>query len=176
MKIIFEAHATTLDNEAGVCSGWNDVALSALGEQQALELGKRYRLDDFDAIFCADLQRAYMTAQLAFPNIPTTKLFLDWRLRECDYGDLTLAPKQQVEAEKVNRIKTPFPNGESYDQAMMRLQSFIEDLKQTDYNRIMVVGSRATHYGLDHWITGKSLEELVQQQMIWRPGWEYELN
>jgi broad specificity phosphatase PhoE len=31
MQVIFETHATTLDNEAGVCSGWNDVALSELG-------------------------------------------------------------------------------------------------------------------------------------------------
>ena len=30
ITIIFEAHATSLDNEAHKASGWNDVALSAL--------------------------------------------------------------------------------------------------------------------------------------------------
>jgi broad specificity phosphatase PhoE len=48
--IIFEAHATTLDNEAGLASGHNDVALSELGVKQAKEHGERMRsfLDDLN--------------------------------------------------------------------------------------------------------------------------------
>lgn len=66
--IVFEAHATSLDNEADLASGHNDVALSKLGEQQAKELGDRYSGQQFDAIFCSDLQRSYKTAELAFGN------------------------------------------------------------------------------------------------------------
>lgn len=175
MKIVFEAHATTLDNEAKVVSGWNDVALSKLGEKQARELGKRYKLEDFDAVYCADLQRAYRTAQLAFPEINSVKLLLDWRLRECDYGDHTLSPRDKVDADKISRIKKPFPNGESYEQAMTRLKSFIDDLRSSGHKYVLIIGSRATHYGLDYWIDGKNLEELVSTKMVWQPGWEYEL-
>ncbi len=175
MTIIFEAHATTLDNEAKVCSGWNDVALSDLGEQQARELGERYKDTLFDAIFCADLQRSYRTAQIGFKDLNPKHLFLDWRLRECDYGDLTLAPKEQVEADKINRITEPFPNGESYTEAMERIESFIEDLRTKEFKRVLIIGSRATHYGLDHWINGKSIETCVLEPMVWQPGWEYQL-
>ncbi len=35
MTLIFETHATSLDNEAGLASGWFDTDLSAAGESQA---------------------------------------------------------------------------------------------------------------------------------------------
>ena len=52
ITIIFEAHATSKDNEAGLASGWNDVELSELGDRQAREMGKRYAGQhfDFDAV------------------------------------------------------------------------------------------------------------------------------
>ncbi len=175
MKIVFEAHATSLDNEANLCSGWNDVGLSDKGKKEAAELGGRYDLSELDAIYCPDLQRAINTAQIAFPVIDSGKLFLDWRLRECDYGDMTLLPKHEIEAEKSRRIHLPFPNGESYEQALERVKSFVDDLKKTEHKRVLIIGSRATHYGLDHWINGKSIEDCVREPMIWQPGWTYEL-
>src|SRR6266536_3028862 len=107
ITIIFESHATSLDNEARLASGWNDVALSAAGERQGKELGTRYQGQEFDAIFCSDLQRSYKTAELAFgKKFPIIK---DKRLRECDYGELTQADKHVVDAEKPKRISMPFP-------------------------------------------------------------------
>ena len=38
VNIIFETHSTTLDNEAHLSSGQNDVVLSPAGEKQAKEL------------------------------------------------------------------------------------------------------------------------------------------
>ena len=66
VTIIFEAHSTTLDNEAHKSSGWNDVELSKLGLKQSKELGDRYKNDQIDAIFCSDLQRSFKTAEIAF--------------------------------------------------------------------------------------------------------------
>lgn len=175
MLIIFESHATTLDNEAQVASGWNDVALSKKGKERARELGKRHKLDELDAVYCADLRRAYHTAQLAFPKISPKKLFMDWRLRECDYGKMTLAARQELDADKLNRVNKPFPGGESYQDAMERMKSFLDDLAESGFERVLIIGSRATHYGLDHWIAGKPLEELVKAKFTWQPGWRYRL-
>jgi hypothetical protein len=58
---------------------------------------------------------------------------------------------------------------------MKRMKSFIDDLKAMPFTRVMVIGSRATHYGFDHWILGKSIEELVTTPLVWQPGWKYEL-
>lgn len=50
IRIIFEAHGTTFDNEAHLASGHNDVALSPLGESQSREVGERYKDDHFDIL------------------------------------------------------------------------------------------------------------------------------
>ncbi|MEK7095911.1 MAG: histidine phosphatase family protein [Patescibacteria group bacterium] len=175
IEITFEAHATTVDNEEKRASGWNNVELSELGKKQAKELGERHSLYDFDAVFTSDLQRAYQTAVIAFGDKPS-RIFADWRLRECNYGDLTLRPSSLIETERPKRITEPFPNGESYEQTAERMWSFLGDLKKGwDGRKVLLIGHRATHYALDHWIKDMPLEEAVSQEFIWQPGWEYEL-
>lgn len=175
ITIIFEAHGTTFDNEAHLASGHNDIPLSPLGEQQSKEKGERYENEHFDAIFCSDLQRAYKSAEIAFGDkFPIIK---DARLRECDYGDLTQHPSEEVEGQKLSRLHDPFPNGESYEQTTIRMKSFLEDLiKNFDNKKIMIVGHRATQYGLDHLINGIPMEQLVTTKFKWQPGWKYEFD
>lgn len=174
VEIIFEAHGTTFDNEAHLASGHNDVALSPLGIQQSKEMGERYKDDHFDAIFCSDLQRAYKSAEIGFGN--KWPIIKDTRLRECDYGDFTQKPSELVDKEKPQRITTPFPNGESYEQTTARMKSFLEDLaKNYDGKRVMVIGHRATQFGLENLINKVPLEQLTTVHFKWQPGWRYEL-
>jgi len=149
ITIVFETHATTTDNEAGLAAGYYDVALSSIGEQQAKGLGKRYAGQHFDAIFCSDLQRSYRTAELAFGSaFPVIK---DARLRECDYGDLTQKSKELIEQEKPSRLTTPFPNGESYADTSARMKNFLDGLSQEYQDKkVMIIGHRATQYGLEN--------------------------
>lgn len=174
VTIIFESHSTTLDNEAHVSSGQHDIDLFELGIKQSYELGKRYKNNHFDAIFCSDLLRSYKSAELAFGDrFPIIK---DARLRECDYGDLTCHPSSERDREKPKRISVPFPNGESYEDATRRMKTFLEDLlKNYNGKKVMIVGHRATQYGLEHWIKGVSVSEAVTTPWKWQPGWEYVL-
>ena len=174
VTIIFETHSTTLDNENHLSSGQMDVELSELGIKQAKELGKRYQNEHFDVIFVSDLQRSYKTAEIAFGDrFPITR---DKRLRECDYGDLTRHPSSEVDPQKVNHITEPFPNGESYEQTLERMKDFLDDLKKKyEGKRVMIIGHRATQYGLEYWINGKSLEELIITLFKWQPGWIYKI-
>ncbi len=173
ITIVFETHSTSVDNQARLASGHHGAALSALGEQQAKELGQRYRDEVIDAVFCSDLQRSYRTAEIAFER-RTVPIIRDVRLRECDYGDWTRKSSEEVQAEGPRRVTTPFPNGESYEQAAARMKNFLEDLSR-DYGgkKVLIVGHRATHYGLEHWISGRSLEEIVMERWSWQPGWTY---
>src|SRR3989344_2701283 len=123
ITIIFESHATTTDNENGIASGTNDVPLSDLGIKQAQELGDRYKKESFDAIFCSDLMRSYKTAEIAFGD-RNFVIIKDTRLRECDYGKLNGASKEEVEAKKSQYISTPFLEGESYEQTTEKMESF----------------------------------------------------
>jgi len=174
VTIIFEPHSTTRDNEAHRASGWNDVELSELGIRQSKELGQRRGGEEFDAVFCSDLRRSFETAEIAFGNkFPIIK---DGRLRECNYGDFTCHPSSEVDVEKPKRISVQFPNGESYEQASLRMKSFLDDLsKNYDGKRVMIIGHRATQYGLEHWIKGFPLEQIIPAPWKWQPGWGYEL-
>ncbi len=176
VEIIFESHGTTTDNEKHLSSGSADVALSALGERQAQELGERYAAETFAAIFCSDLQRSYRTGEIAFQGrgIPILK---DRRLRECDYGDLTQHPSSEVDPAKLRHIDEPFPHGESYVQTTERMGDFLRNLfKEYDGKRVMIIGHRATQYGLEHWINGVGVKDAAAAPWSWQPGWTYQLN
>jgi len=174
VTLIFEAHGTTFDNEAHLSSGWNDVALSPLGEKQSVEMGERYKADHFDAIFCSDLERAYKSAEIGFGN--KWPIIKDARLRECNYGDFTQKPSYVVDEQKPLHIKEPFPNGESYMQTTARIKSFLDDLvRNYEGKRVMVIGHRATQYGIENIVNGVPLEKLVTSHFKWQPGWRYEV-
>ena len=173
MTIVFETHATSLDNEAGLAAGQFDAPLSPAGERQARELGARYEGERLDAVFCSDLERSWRTAEIAFAGRGLA-ILRDPRLREIDYGDWTRQPADQVDAEKPRRLTVPFPKGESYAQACERIQSFLADtLRDYAGRRVLIVGHRATLYGLQHWLEGRPLEELVSAPWRWQPGWRF---
>lgn len=175
VTIIFETHSTTLDNEAGLAAGQYDVALSPLGERQAAELGQRRGSEQFDAIFCSDLQRSYRTAEIAFPA-SQEKIIRDVRLRECNYGEWNRHPDKEVKADLVRRIALPFPGGESYQQTTNRMRAFLTDLLQHhNGKRVLIIGHRATQHGLEHLINGVPLATAVTAPWKWQPGWEYHL-
>ena len=173
--LLFETHATTLDNEAGLASGHFDVELSATGEDQARALGVRRQHDALAAVFCSDLRRAFRTAEIAFAHraLPIVR---DARLRECDYGTLTHRPVQEIEAQRAAHLATPFPKGESYEQVTWRVAAWLDEATSA-YARqtVLVVGHRATFYALEHLIKGVPLHEAVISTWKWQPGWAYQL-
>lgn len=174
ITIIFESHSTTIDNEAQLAAGWYDVELSELGIQQAKDLGARRKNDKIDIILCSDLQRSYNTAQIAFGN--KHKIIKDARLRECNYGDLNRKPKDLVDSLKVEALAKPYPNGESYIDTTKRMQSFLDNvLEQYDGKTILIIGHRATQYGLEHLIKKLPLKKVITDSWEWQPGWTYYL-
>ncbi len=173
LVLLFETHATSLDNEAGLASGWYDVGLSTRGEEQARQLGERHRGDDLAAVFCSDLSRAIRTAEIAFQDraLPIVR---DARLRECDYGTLTRRPAVEVEARRAAHVSTPFPEGESYQQAVERVSSWLAETASAYAGQaVLVVGHRATFYALEHLIQRVPLEEVINAPWRWQPGWTY---
>jgi broad specificity phosphatase PhoE len=177
LTLFYSPHMTSVDNEVRRASGHADVPLSDLGRQQARELGQHYAAEALDAIFCSDLQRAALTAQIAFSD-RALPIVPDARLRECDYGDLTQYPVARVEEEFPRRITESFPHGESLLMVMQRVGAFLRDvLREYDEKTIVVIGHRATKYGLEYWCGDASLEEIVRTPWEWRevPIWRYEL-
>lgn len=173
LVVVFETHATSLDNEAGRASGWFDVALSATGEEQARVLGARRGADDLAAVFCSDLTRAFRTAEIAFGDRALT-IVRDARLRECDYGAFTRHATLEIEERRGLHVATPFPHGESYQQVVGRVSAWLTDVTTMFAGRtVLVIGHRATFYALEHLIRQVPLHEAVTSAWQWQPGWTY---
>jgi 2,3-bisphosphoglycerate-dependent phosphoglycerate mutase len=175
VQIVFETHQTTEDNEAGIATGWLPGRLSALGRRQATELGERRRHDGLDAVFSSDLARAVETVDVAFASSDVPVL-LDWRLRECNYGELNGMPRDRVHTDRLAQLAAPFPGGESWQEAVGRVGRFLTDLlPRWDGARVLVVGHAATQLGLEHHLRGVALAKALSADFTWQPGWEYVL-
>jgi broad specificity phosphatase PhoE len=173
IEIVYETHSLSVDNERGLATGWLDGELSENGRELARELGARRRDDRSAAVFTSDLGRAVETAEIAFggSNIPIHR---DWRLRECNYGELNGQPLARFEGEPLRRIDEPYPDGETYRQVVERVRSFLDDLPaELDDTRVVVIGHAATRWALEHLLDGQLLEELVGAPFQWQEGWEY---
>jgi broad specificity phosphatase PhoE len=168
---VYETHATSEDNEAGIATGWLGGRLSEAGRRQAEELGRRRRDDGIELVVASDLNRAVETATIAFAG-SGLPVVLDWRLRECDYGTYNGLPRSMLDAERVRRVDEPWPGGESWRQAVARVESCLDELRG---ERVLLIGHVATRWALDHRVHGRPLEELAAEEFEWRPGWEYVL-
>ena len=171
MGVVFETHSTTTDNENGIATGWHPGHLSASGREQArAALGARRRGDGIAAVFTSDLRRALETVEIAFADLDVPRLH-DWRLRECNYGDMNGAPTSGLRREE--HVDVPYPGGESWREAIDRVSGCLADLGAWSGRRVLVVGHTATRWALDHIALGIPVEELVSSDFGWQEGWEY---
>ncbi|KAB8140361.1 histidine phosphatase family protein [Chloroflexia bacterium SDU3-3] len=175
IQIVFETHSWSEDNDRGIATGWLDGRLSERGRALASELGARRRDDGITAVFTSDLGRAVETARIAF-EAAAVPILADWRLRECDYGDLNGQPAAAMHRSRAQHLDLPYPNGESWRQAVARASRFLGDLRpRWEGRRILVIGHVATRWALDQQLNGVALEALMEQDFAWREGWEYRL-
>lgn len=175
VAVVFETHSLSEDNEHGIATGWLDGRLSERGRVLAGELGERHRPRLPDAVFASDLGRAVETATIAFGACELPVL-LDWRLRECDYGELNGSPAETVHADRPLRLDRPYPGGESWRDAVRRVDGCLDDLAaRWEGARLVVIGHVATKWALDVRVEHTPLEELVTAPFEWREGWSYTL-
>jgi broad specificity phosphatase PhoE len=173
LELIFETHSLTVDNERGIATGWNDGELSETGERLAAELGRRHRADSPSAVCTSDLARAVRTAEIAFGGTDVP-IIQDSRLRECDYGELNGASVERIDAERLQRISTPFPGGQSYEQVVEQVRGFLADaVERWSGEHIVVIGHSATRWALDLIVNGIPVETSAASPFAWRPGWKY---
>jgi len=175
ITLFYSPHATSVDNEAGRASGHADVSLSPTGVAQATALGRAYADETIAVVYCSDLQRAVTTARLAFGGrgFPIQP---DARLRECDYGAMTQCPPAQLD--EMGHIDEPYPQGESWRMAAQRVGACLRDLFLAyDGRTVVVIGHKATKYGIMYWCGDDSLEAIMGRAWEWRdiPIWRYEL-
>ena len=175
VDLVYETHSISTDNEAGRATGWAPGELSPRGVELARELGRRQADDGFDLVLSSDLHRAVQTVEVAFAgsDVPRST---DVRLREVDYGELTLAPVDRIDAVRHDHVDVPFPGGQSYRDVVDGMSDLLDELaRDHDGQRLLLVGHAATRFALDHLLTGRPLEAVVVAPFAWREGWTYRL-
>lgn len=176
VQITYFVHGTTTDNELNISSGWYDVELSELGRKQALGLSEITKDNVFAAVYCSDLKRAVESANLAFKN--RFPIFIDKRLRECNYGIYNAKHSAIVEPLQEQNIYKRFPEGESYEDVKARIEDFLKSLKNDfDGKHIAIVAHKAPQLAFDVILKKQSWQQAFEndwrKQKAWKPGWVY---
>ena len=171
--VVYETHSISEDNEAGIATGWLPGKLSATGRSGAAALGQRRRNDGVDVVFTSDLGRATETAAIAFGGSGIA-VIEDSRLRECNYGEMNGTPVAGFVGRRHEYVDVPYPGGESWRQAVARLDDFLHDLARDHHGkRVVLVGHSAQRFGFEHLLRGRPFQELVDADFDWQEGWEY---
>jgi broad specificity phosphatase PhoE len=175
VTITLEVNSATFDEENGLVSGWSDVRLSQLGMDQSKQITQRYAGQQIDAVFCSDLRRATQTVEIALDRNPKL-VYTDWRLRECNYGELAQTPQAEFDPVKAGYIDQPFPGGESYQQCTERIRSFLFDMKtHFDGKNLLLISHPSTQFALEALLNNKPLHESLSGPWTWQPGWNYQI-
>jgi broad specificity phosphatase PhoE len=132
----------------GLATGWLPGELSAVGVENARDLGRRRRNDGIDLVVSSDLHRAVRTVEIAFAR-----------------------PRARLGA-----VDAPFPGGQCYREVAAGVRELLQELlRDHDGPRVLLVGHAATRFALDHLVHGTALEDLVAAPFDWQEGWEYDL-
>ncbi len=173
VRLVYETHSTTLDNEAGIATGWLPGRLSTAGRANAAALGRRRRDDGLALVVVSDLARAVETVEIAFAG-SDVPVHLDPRLRECCYGELDGSPAASLP--RGRHVETPFPGGESYRDVVDRTADLLVELaNQWDGARVLLVAHSANRWAIEHLLLGRDLGALVAAPFAWQESWEYDL-
>jgi 2,3-bisphosphoglycerate-dependent phosphoglycerate mutase len=102
-QLILIRHGQSEWNLKNLFTGWEDVALTAHGEKEAIQAGRTLDAHNLhpDHIFTSQLKRAIKTAWLILDQKEqhATPITSHWRLNERHYGDLQGKNKEQVAKE-----------------------------------------------------------------------------
>ncbi len=121
-------HGETPWNREGRLTGWTDLPLTPLGEQQARALSGWLRAERFEKVLASDLRRALQTARLAYGEPQATSP----ALRELNFGALEGLCWAEL-AEEYRQALLAFegfqaPGGESTAALRQRVYGFFDCL------------------------------------------------
>ena len=167
MKIWITRHGQTNLNKEKLMQGLKDEPLNETGIMQAVEAGKTVEGVVFDAVYASPLKRAVKTASI-IGGVSEESVIIDERIIEVDFGkyekrkyyllglwmSLYWALPEIIPAPKTV---------ETIPSMVSRSTDFIEDIKEKDYENVLVV----CHGGIMRALSG--VLEGRKNGIKWRP-------
>ncbi|MDE7390349.1 MAG: histidine phosphatase family protein [Lachnospiraceae bacterium] len=160
-------HGQTLLNLLNRAQGWSDSPLTKMGEQTAMDLGRKLTEVNFDFVYTSDMPRAIRTAELILsvqknpvPQIKTDKRLREWCLGSLEAEYNSVFTKRIAEwlggLSSIEELNKRLPDvaaaiyqndttgmAEPFSDIVSRLNSIFTEIsrkncKQKDYNVLMV--------------------------------------
>lgn len=134
-KIFIFRHGQTADNLEHEFSGWHQVGLNQAGIEEAKGIGEKLKNEKVTKAYQSDLIRSQETLQLVLDEFHQGfEIITDPRIKERDYGNLTMLNKDEVEKKDPVHFKlwhrsydVPPPGGESIEMVEKRVLDFLKD-------------------------------------------------
>lgn len=134
-KIFIFRHGQTADNLEHEFSGWHQVSLNETGIKEAKGIGEKLKNEPVTKAYQSDLIRSQETLQLVLEGFhENVEIITDPRIKERNYGNLTMLNKDEVEKKDPVHFKLwhrsydiPPPNGESIAMVEKRVLDFLND-------------------------------------------------
>lgn len=149
MKVYIVRHGQTTSNSLGYHALKED-DLTELGIQQAEELRDKIKNMNFDIIICSPLTRTKHTAKII--NINNNKIIFDDRIEERNPNNLSGKSRENENREEYWNYYTKIQYGtsENIQDFFKRVYSFLDELKQKDYESVLIV----SHIGVSKAFSG----------------------
>jgi len=168
--IITAIRHTSVNVPSGICYGITDVPLALTFRSELESIRQKLADETFDAVFSSPLSRC---TKLATELFPEEQLRIDHCLTELDFGDWEMMPWNTIFESRDGKkwfadyVNVRCPGGESFTDLIQRGKSFLEDLHDTKYSRIVIF----THAGIIRammcLIQRKTPEEAFQTPLVY---------
>lgn len=146
MEITFVRH-TSVNVPQGICYGISDVPLATTYTKEFDEVIQKIGTTNFDTIFSSPLHRCI---QLATEITNGQSIQVDNRLKELNFGDWEMQEWNSIYESVIGKewfkdyVNTRCPNGESFADLISKATSFLNELRTSTFNQVLIV----THAGV----------------------------
>ena len=153
MKVYIVRHGQAPSNVKQVWNITDD--LTEKGINQAEELAKKIQNMKFDVMYYSDIARAEHTAKILNCKL-NLKMIFDERIRERNPGSLAGQPLKIIDREdywnynSVNQYGT----SENIKEFFGRVNSFLEELKEKDYDSVLIVSHKGVSKAFSAYFEG----------------------
>ena len=170
-KLYILLHCESCYNKLGLFCGRANVELTKLGHEHAKELAKQLKKKQIDIAYISPLRRSKETLQHFLPSHPETKVKVDWRITERDYGDLTHLVKKEYAKENPKLYPIYHrsydvcpPNGESIKEVEERVIPFLKEIiniiKKENKNILIITHANAVR-PMRKYLEDLSIDEMM---------------
>jgi 2,3-bisphosphoglycerate-dependent phosphoglycerate mutase len=135
MSLYIIAHCESCYNRRKIFTGRINSVLTPIGHKHARVLAKRLKNKKIDIAYVSPLIRARQTLKYILKYHPDTKVVVDKRIIERDYGELSRKSKEKFKREYPElypiyhrSYDTPPPGGESMKQVENRVMPFVKEV------------------------------------------------